>query len=72
MKDMMRRDSLPDGLDFPPFPSLQLSRFITSIIYVQNSYFVNILQNSLNTIYTPLIIQVLPFPHGTVRKFCVF
>ena len=40
IKDMMRRESLPDGLDFPSFPSLQLSRLITLISYSQYSYLV--------------------------------
>ena len=43
IKDMMRKESLPDGLDFPPFPSLELSRLTTPIIFSQNSYLVYIL-----------------------------
>ena len=38
IKEMMRIESLPDGLDFPPFPSLELSRLITPIIFSQNWY----------------------------------
>ena len=47
IKDMMRKESLPDGLDFPSFPSLELSRLITPIIFSQNSYLVYILQMPL-------------------------
>jgi hypothetical protein len=50
-KDMTRRDSLPDGLDLPSFPCLELSRLITPIIYSQNSYLVYILQIQPNIIY---------------------
>ena len=35
IKDMMRKESLPDGLDFPSFPSLELSRLITPIIFLR-------------------------------------
>ena len=31
LRDMIRRESLPDGLDFPSFPILELSRLITPI-----------------------------------------
>ena len=44
VKDMMNKEFLPDGLDFPSFPSLELSRLMTPIIYSQNSYLVYILQ----------------------------
>ena len=47
IKDMMRKESLPDGLDFPTFPSLELSKLITPIIFSQNSYLVYILQMPL-------------------------
>ena len=33
IRDMMRKESLPDGLDFPSFPILELSRLITPIIF---------------------------------------
>jgi len=42
IKDMMRKESLPDGLDFPSFPSLELSKLLTPIIFSQNSYLVYI------------------------------
>jgi hypothetical protein len=42
VKDMMK--SLPDGLDFPSFPSLELSRLISPIIFSQKSYLVYVLQ----------------------------
>jgi hypothetical protein len=44
VKDMMKRESLPDGLDFPSFPSLELSRIITLVTFSQNSYLLYILQ----------------------------
>ena len=66
-ENMMRRGSLTDGLDFTSFRFLQLSSLFTPIIYVQNSNFCNILLFPLLQ-FTPSIIHVLPFPHGTVRK----
>ena len=44
VKDMMRKLSLPDGLDLPPFPSLEFSRLITPIIISKQTYLVYILQ----------------------------
>lgn len=43
-QDMMKRESLPGGLDFHSFPSLELSWLITPIIFSQNSYLVYALQ----------------------------
>jgi len=43
----MGEESLPEGLDFPSFPSLELSHLITSIIFSQDTYFVYILQMPL-------------------------
>jgi len=62
VKDMMKRESLPDGLHFPSFPSLELSRIITPVIYSQNSYLVYILQiPSLQS--TPYqLYKLQPFP----------
>ena len=45
--DVMRKESLSDGLDFPTFPSLELPKLITPIIFSQNSYLVYILQMPL-------------------------
>jgi len=47
IKDIMGEESLPEGLDFPSFPSLELSHLITSIIFSQDTYFVYILQMPL-------------------------
>jgi hypothetical protein len=62
IKDMMREESLPDGLDFPSFPSLELSRLITPIIFSQKSYLVYILQIPLllSTVYQ--LYKLQPFP----------
>jgi hypothetical protein len=35
IRDMMRKESLPDGLDFPSFPTLELSRLITPIFFLK-------------------------------------
>jgi hypothetical protein len=43
LQDMIRKESLPDGLDFPSFRILELSRLITPIIFSQSSYLVYIL-----------------------------
>jgi len=53
IKDMMKEESLSDGLDLPSFPSLELSRLITPIIFSQKSYLVYILQIPLlqSTVY---------------------
>jgi len=62
VKDMMRKESLPDGLDFPSFPSLELSRLITPIIFSQNTYLVYVLQVPLlqSTEYKLYKLQPLP------------
>jgi len=44
---MMREESLPNGLDFPSFPSLEFSRLITPIIFSQNSHLLYIQQMPL-------------------------
>jgi hypothetical protein len=62
VKDMMRVESLSSGLEFPSFPSLELSRLITPIIFSQKSYLVYILQIPWlqTTIYQ--LYKVQPFP----------
>ena len=62
VKDMIRKESLPDGLDFPSFPSLKLSRLITPIIFFQRTYFVYVLQAPLlqPTIYQLYKLQRFP------------
>jgi hypothetical protein len=44
IKDMMKDELLPEGLEFPGFSSSELSRLITPIIYSQNSYLVYVIQ----------------------------
>jgi hypothetical protein len=62
IKDMMKEEALPDGLDFPSFPSLELSRIITPIIFSKQSYLVYILQIPLlqSTMYQ--LYKMQPFP----------
>ena len=68
IKDMMRRESLPDGLDFPSFPSLQLSRLSTSDYLLSKFLSCKYSSHSLNTFYPYQLYKFLLFPHGTVRK----
>ena len=44
IKEMMRKDYLPDGLEFPSFSSMELSLIITPIIYSQGVYLVYVIQ----------------------------
>jgi hypothetical protein len=62
IKSMMRKESLPDGLEFPSFPSVELSKLITSIIYSQDSYLVYVIQIPLirSTAYN--LYKIQPFP----------
>lgn len=50
---MMRRESLPDGLDFPSFPSLELSKLTFLLLFpkLQNLYLVYSLQNQTALFY---------------------
>jgi hypothetical protein len=62
IKDMIGEESLPERLDFPSFPSLELSHLITPIIFSQDTYFVYTLQiPSLQpTVYQ--LYKLQPFP----------
>ena len=62
IKDIMRRESLPDGLDFPSFPSSELSRLITPIIFSQNSYLIYIFQMPLLQSTPYQLYKLQPFP----------
>ena len=59
---MTKELSLPDGLDLPPFPSLEFSRLITPIIFSKQTYLVYILQVPLlqSTMYQ--LYKIRPFP----------
>ena len=59
---MMRKESLPDGLEFQSFPSLQLSRLITPNISSQNSHFVYILHMPLLQSTPYQLYKFQPFP----------
>ena len=62
IKDMMRKESLPYGLDFPSFPSLELSRLIIPIIFSHNFYLVYILQIPLIQSTSYQLYKLQPFP----------
>ena len=72
IKDTMKKESLPDGLDFPPFPSLELSRLITPIIFSQNSYLVYILQMPLLQSTQYQLYKLQPFPMKQQEKAFVY
>jgi hypothetical protein len=63
VKDTMKELSLPDGLDLPPFPSLEFSRLITPIIFSKQTYLVYVLQMPLlqSTMYQLYKVQPFPF-----------
>jgi hypothetical protein len=63
VKDMMKELSLPNGLDLPPFPSLEFSRLITPIIFSKQTCLVYILQVPLfqSTMYQLYRTQLFPF-----------
>jgi hypothetical protein len=44
IKDVMKKEYMPERLDFPSFSSLEFFRLITLIILSQNSYLLYILQ----------------------------
>jgi len=51
VKDIMKELSLPDGLDLPPFPSLEFPRLLTPIIFFQANISGVYTSGTLNTIY---------------------
>jgi hypothetical protein len=61
VRDMMSKESLPDGLDFPSFPIHELSRLITPIIFSHNSYLVYILQVPLLQYIAYHLYKIQPF-----------
>jgi hypothetical protein len=62
VRNMMRELSLHDGMDLPPFPSLEFSRLVTPIIFSKQSYLVYILQvSSLQSTMCQLY-RTQPFP----------
>jgi hypothetical protein len=72
VKDMMRSQSLSIGLEFPSFPSLELSRLITPIIFSQISYLVYILQVPLLQTTMYQLHKVQPFPMKQHENVCVY
>ena len=71
VKDMMRSESLLDGLDFPSFPSLELSKLITPVIFYQNSYLVHILQIPLLQLPVYQLYKIQPFPMKQRESICI-
>jgi hypothetical protein len=71
LQDMMRKESLPDGLDFLSFPILELSRLITPIIFSQNSYLVYVLQVPLLQFISYHLYKLPPFPMNNRIK-CLY
>jgi hypothetical protein len=59
---MMRKESLPDGLEFPSFPSMELSKLISPIIYSQGSHIVYVIQIPLIQSTPYHIYKIQPFP----------
>jgi len=47
VKDMMKELSLPNGLDLPPFPTLEFSCLITPITYLVYILQVLLLQSTM-------------------------
>jgi hypothetical protein len=62
VRDMVKTESLPDGLDFPSFPSIELSKIITPVIFSQNLYLVYILQIPLLQSTPYQLYKLQPFP----------
>jgi hypothetical protein len=62
VKDMMRKESLLDGLNFPSFSCLELSRLIIPIIFPQRTYFVYVFQASLLQPTMYQLYKLQPFP----------
>jgi hypothetical protein len=62
VKDMTRGESLSSGLEFPSFPSLELSRLITPTIFSQKTYLVYTLQVPLLQTTMYQLYKVQPFP----------
>jgi len=62
VKDMMDELSLLDGLDLPPFPSLEFSCLATPIIFSKQIYLVHILQVPLSESTMYQLYKIQPFP----------
>jgi hypothetical protein len=62
LREMMRKESLPDGLEFPSFSSFELSRLITPVIYSQGSYLVYVIQIPLIQSTPYHLYKIQPFP----------
>jgi hypothetical protein len=72
IKAMMRKESLPDGLEFPSFSSIELSRIITPMIYAQGNYLVYVIQIPLLQSPPFHLYKILPFPMKQQDKVFVY
>ena len=68
----MRQESLPDGLEFPSFSSMELPRIITPIIYCQASYLVYVIQIPLIQSTSFHLCKIQPFPVQQQDKVFVY
>ena len=68
----MKQESLPDGLEFPSFSSMELSRIITPIIYSQASYLVYVIQIQLIQSTSFHLYKIQPFPVKQQDKVFVY
>jgi hypothetical protein len=71
-KTMMRKESLPDGLEFPSFLSVELSKLITPIIYTQGSYLVYVIQIPLIQPTAYHLYKIQPFPSRQQDRVFVY
>ena len=72
IRNMMRQESLPDGLEFRSFSSMELSRIITPIIYSQASYLFYIIQIPLIQSTSFHLYKIQPFPVQQQDKVFVY
>jgi hypothetical protein len=72
IKNLMRKESLPDGLEFPSFPSVELSELITPIIYLQGSYLVYVIQVPLIQSTSFHLYKIQPFPARQQQKVFIY
>ena len=71
IKEMMRKESLPDGLEFH-FSSMELSRIITPIIYSQGVYLVYVIQIPLIQSTPYYLYKIQPLPVQQQEKVFVY
>jgi hypothetical protein len=72
IKSLMRKESLPDGLEFPSFPSIELSKLINPIIYSQGTHLVYVIQLPLKHSNPYYLYKIKPFPAMQQPKVFVY